>query len=63
MVSGAVPPLEDRPCGDGDRLSRCGGYPWKVHEVEERLRRLGFEEVETFTPGSVSTLVVGRKPV
>jgi tRNA A58 N-methylase Trm61 len=44
------------------RTVRCGGYPWKVPEVEERLLRLGFEEIETLTQ-SVSTLVVGRKPV
>jgi SAM-dependent methyltransferase len=44
------------------RTVRCGGYPWKVPEVEERLLRLGFEEIEVLALG-FSTLVVGRKPV
>jgi hypothetical protein len=43
---------------------RCGGYPWSVPEVEERLRRLGFEEVETVAPGpGMALLVLGRKAV
>jgi SAM-dependent methyltransferase len=65
LVFGMFPPQPD-PLGEALRALRtvrCGGHPWEVPEVEERLRRLGFEEVETFTPGSVSTLVVGRKPV
>jgi len=65
LVFGMFPPQPD-PLGEALRALRtvrCGGYPWKAPEVEERLRRLGFEEVETFAPGSVSTLVVGRKPV
>jgi SAM-dependent methyltransferase len=45
------------------RTVRCGGHPWKEPEVEERLGRLGFEEIETFSPGSLVTMVVGRKPV
>ena len=46
------------------RTVRCGGYPWSVPEVEERLRRLGFEEVETVAPGpGMALLVVGRKAV
>ena len=64
LVFGMFPPQPD-PLGEALRALRtvrCGGYPWKVPEVEERLRSLGFEEVETFAPGSVSTLVVGRKP-
>src|SRR5262245_54068970 len=63
--SALFPPQPD-PLGEALRVLRtvrCGGYPWKVPEIEERPRRLGFEEVETFAPGSVSTLVVGRKPV
>jgi SAM-dependent methyltransferase len=65
LVFGMFPPQPD-PLGEALRALRtvrCGGHPWKVPEVEERLRRLGFEKVETFAPGSVSTLVVGRKPV
>lgn len=67
LVFGMFPPQPD-PLGEtlrALRTVRCGGYPWKVPEVEERLRRLGFEEVETFVPapGSVSALVIGRKPV
>ena len=46
------------------RTVRRGGYLWKVPEVEERLRVLGYEEVETFAHGSVSALLlVGHKPV
>ena len=45
------------------RTVRCGGHPWKEPEVEEQLERLGFEEIETFAPGSLATMVVGRKPV
>jgi SAM-dependent methyltransferase len=45
------------------RIVRCGGYPWTMPEVEERLRGHGFEQIEMFAPGSVSKLVFGRKPV
>ena len=66
LVFGMFPPQPD-PLGEALRALRtvrCGGYLWKVPEVEERLRALGYEEVETFAHGSVSTLlVVGHKPV
>jgi hypothetical protein len=64
LVFGMFPSQPD-PFGEALRALRtvrCGGHPWKLPEVEERLRRLGLEEVETFAPGLVSTLVVGRKP-
>jgi SAM-dependent methyltransferase len=44
------------------RIVRCGGYPWKTDEVEDRFRSLGFVQVESFEPRSVSILVFGRKP-
>lgn len=44
------------------RIVRSGGYPWKINEVEESLRGLGFEEVESYTPGAVGTFTFGRKP-
>jgi SAM-dependent methyltransferase len=44
------------------RIVRCGGYPWKTPEVEERLRGVGFEQIEIFAPGMGSIQVFGRKP-
>lgn len=45
------------------RIVRRGGHPWRMPEVEERLRGLGFAQIETFAPGAVSRLLFGRKPV
>ena len=66
LVFGLFSGQPDDPIGDSLsalRSVRFGGHSWKPPEVEERLRRLGFEEIETFAPVSVSILVVGRKPV
>jgi len=64
IVYGLFPPPPD-PLGEALtalRIVRCGGHPWTKVEVEERLRGLGFEQVETFCPGSLSWLAFGRKP-
>lgn len=64
FVFGLFPPPPD-PLGEALtalRIVRCGGHPWTKVEVEKRLRGLGFEQVETFCPGSLSWLAFGRKP-
>ena len=64
LVFGIFAPQPD-PLGEALtdlKIVRCGGHPWKMPEVEERLRGLGFEQVETFSPGSISVLVIARKP-
>jgi hypothetical protein len=40
---------------------RGGGYPWETSEIEERMRRIDFAEVETFTPGVPVHLILGRR--
>jgi threonine dehydrogenase-like Zn-dependent dehydrogenase len=32
------------------RVVRSGGHPWMATEIEKRLRTLGFESIETFSP-------------
>ena len=44
------------------RTVRGGGHPWAPGEIEDRLRALGFEEVETFPTGFPIRLVVGQRP-
>lgn len=44
------------------RIVQCGGYPWKTPEVEERLRRVGFKQIEIFAPRMGSIQVFARKP-
>ena len=64
IVFAIFPPPPD-PLGEALttlKIVRCGGHPWTKPEVEEQLRGLGFEQVETFSPGSVSWLAFGRKP-
>lgn len=64
LVFGIFPPQPD-PLGEALtalRIVRCGGHPWKLPEVEQRFHNLGFEQIETFAPGSVTMLVLGRKP-
>ena len=64
LVFGLFPPPPD-PLGEdltARRIVRCGGHPWTKSEVEERLRGLGFAEVETYCPGSLSWLAFSRKP-
>ena len=64
LVFGIFAPQPD-PLGESLtalKIVRCGGHPWTTAEVEERLRGLGFEQIETFAPGSISVLVLARKP-
>jgi precorrin-6B methylase 2 len=44
------------------RTVRGGGHPWAPDEIEDRLRALGFEQVETFPTGFPILLVVGKRP-
>ena len=44
------------------RTVRGGGHPWETSEIEERMRRLDFAEVESFKPpGALVHLVLGRR--
>jgi precorrin-6B methylase 2 len=43
------------------RIVRSGGYPWIATEIEERLRTLGFENIETFSPMPPVLFVLGRR--
>jgi hypothetical protein len=43
----------------GLRIVRGGGHPWTVNEVEERLRKLGFDQIEAFSPAAGLLFVVG----
>jgi SAM-dependent methyltransferase len=43
------------------RIVRCGGRPWTATEIEERLRTLGFESIETFSPMPPVLFVLGRR--
>jgi SAM-dependent methyltransferase len=64
LVFGIFPPPPD-PLGEALaalKIVRCGGHPWTASEVEDRLRGLGLEDVEIFSPGSISWLAFGRKP-
>jgi SAM-dependent methyltransferase len=45
------------------RIVRTGGYPWLAIEIEERLQKLGFEDIETFSPMPPVLFVLGRKAV
>ena|ERR1700757_850273 len=45
------------------RIVRSGGRPWMATEIEERLRTLAFESIETFSPmppGSICAWPAGR---
>lgn len=43
------------------RVVRSGGHPWLPVEIEERLRLLGFEQVETVKTDSPVLAVIGRR--
>ena len=43
------------------RIVRSGGHPWMATEIEERLRTLGFESIETFSPMPPVLFVLGRR--
>jgi len=43
------------------KVTRNGAHPWTPAEAEEQLRRLGLEQVETFSPDPMTVIIVGRK--
>jgi hypothetical protein len=43
------------------RIVRSGGHPWMATEIEERLRTLGFENIDTFSPMPPVLFVLGRR--
>jgi hypothetical protein len=43
------------------RIVRSGGYPWMATEIQERLRTLGFESIETFSPMPPVLFVLARR--
>src|SRR5262249_13179182 len=44
------------------RIVRSGGHPWTSKEVEEKLRALGFEQIEVYSPVPTIVLVVAQRP-
>jgi SAM-dependent methyltransferase len=44
------------------KIVRDGGYPWTKEEVEERLRDLGFGQIESYSSAPPMLHVAGRKP-
>ena len=45
------------------RIVRSGGHPWMATEIEERLRALGFESIETFSPMPPVLFVLARAAI
>ncbi|MBV8815233.1 MAG: class I SAM-dependent methyltransferase [Verrucomicrobia bacterium] len=43
------------------RIVRSGGHPWTATEIGERLRTLGFESIETFSPMPPVLFVLGQR--
>lgn len=43
------------------RIVRSGGRPWMASEIEGRLRTLGFESIETFSPRPPVLFVLARR--
>ena len=43
------------------RIVRSGGHPWMATGIENRLRTLGFESIETFSPMPPVLFVLGRR--
>jgi SAM-dependent methyltransferase len=43
------------------RIVRSVGHPWLATEIRERLRTLGFEGIETFSPMPPVLFVLGRR--
>lgn len=41
------------------KVVRNGGHPWKTEEVENKLLRMGFDQIEA-SPAAGTTLIVGR---
>lgn len=44
------------------KIVRDGGYPWTKEEIEERLRGLGFTQIESYSQAPPMLHVAGRKP-
>ena len=44
------------------RIVRCGGHPWKIPELEEHLRTIGFDDFELFTSKTLLRLAFARRP-
>lgn len=42
------------------KVTRNGGYPWRREELEDRLRVLGFAQVETYSTAG-STVTIGQR--
>jgi SAM-dependent methyltransferase len=43
------------------RIVRGGGYPWLATEIQERLRMVGFDSIETFSAMPPVLFVLGRR--
>ena len=43
------------------RIVRSGGHPWMATEIQERLRTMGFDNIETFAPMPPVLFVLGRR--
>ena len=43
------------------RIVRSGGHPWMATEIRDRLRTLGFDSIETFSPMPPVLFVLGRR--
>jgi SAM-dependent methyltransferase len=56
------PPEAFGPALNALKIVRDGGYPWTKEEIEERVRGLGFAEIETYSQGPPMLHVAGRKP-
>jgi SAM-dependent methyltransferase len=58
-----LPPSEAfGPALNALQIVRDGGYPWTKAEIEERLRALGFTQIESYSSVPPMLHVVGRKP-
>jgi SAM-dependent methyltransferase len=44
------------------RIVRSGGHPWASKDVEEKLKALGFERIEVYSPAPPITFVIGQQP-
>lgn len=45
------------------KLARIGTYSWTASEIEDRLRQLSFEQVETYSHTPTTMIILGRKPL
>lgn len=44
------------------RTVRSGGHPWRPVHIEDRLRQVGFDQVETVDTNSPVLAIIGRRP-